>query len=91
MNRLRTLFIVVFALLLVTGGFALAQTATGTVDGTVRDASGAVIPGVEVTITNKGTAATRTSVTGDNGRFRITNVPSGQYRAEAQLTGSRLR
>ncbi|HSR70386.1 MAG TPA: carboxypeptidase regulatory-like domain-containing protein, partial [Acidobacteriota bacterium] len=69
------------------GSTALAQTPTGTVDGTVRDESGAVIPGAEILLTNKQTNAKRTAITDDEGRFRITNVPSGQYHCEAKLTG----
>ncbi len=65
----------------------LAQTARGTITGTVSDASGAVIPGVEVTITNVGTGIARTAVTTDTGLYRVTNLSPSQYTVKASLTG----
>ncbi len=52
-------FILVFFLFT---GSLLAQT-TGSISGAVKDVSGGVIPGVDVTLTNEGTNATRTAVT----------------------------
>ena len=46
---------------------AAAQTA-GTITGAVQDASGAVLPGVTVTVRNLGTGLVRTSTTGAEGR-----------------------
>ena len=56
------------ALLLAAAG-AFAQTATGNVFGTVKDVSGAVLPGASVTIA--GEAGTRSTVTGPDGTFRL--------------------
>jgi hypothetical protein len=64
-----------------------AQAARGTITGTVSDASGAVIPGVEVTATNVGTGIARTAVTTDTGLYRVTNLAPGQYTVKASLTG----
>ena len=56
---------------------AAAQTNTGQISGTIRDGSGAVLPGVTVTITNVGTAIARSDVTNDVGFYRITALPVG--------------
>src|SRR4030095_13715629 len=48
-----------------TGGFA--QSITATISGTAKDQSGAVLPGVEITSTNKDTSSARTVVTKERG------------------------
>jgi outer membrane receptor for ferrienterochelin and colicin len=66
----------------------LAQEQTGGIDGTIRDASGAVLPGVTVTATSAGTGALST-VTESNGTFRFPRVPPGTYTVNASLMGFR--
>src|SRR5215510_3579806 len=69
-------------LLVMSMGFttALAQgTTDGTIAGTVNDQTGAVVSGAKVTAKNNATAQTLTATTGDNGSFRINNVPVGTY------------
>jgi hypothetical protein len=51
------------------------QAQTGTVSGTITDASGAGVPSATVTLTNLGTAATRTAVTDNSGTYSIPQVP----------------
>jgi len=68
---------------------AAAQTATGTLSGTIHDTSGAVMPGVNVTIRNVATGASRAVVTDGEGRYRIVNVDPGDYELRAQLNGFR--
>jgi hypothetical protein len=70
-------------------GAASAQTATGTISGSVRDSTGAVIPGVAVTSRNIATGASRTVVTDEQGRYRIANVEPGEYELRAALAGFR--
>ncbi|MEZ5395529.1 MAG: carboxypeptidase-like regulatory domain-containing protein [Bryobacterales bacterium] len=48
---------------------AKAQVLYGSIVGTVQDASGGVIPGANVTITNRGTSQTRQASTDENGRY----------------------
>jgi len=65
----------------------LAQTVASQISGTVRDSSGAVLPGVEVKVTNIDTTAARTVLTNETGSYVIPNLPIGPYRLEASLTG----
>ena len=64
-----------------------AQSATGSIDGVVLDATGAVLPGVGITITHQATGVTREVVTDGEGRFRAPVLPVGQYAVNAQLSG----
>ncbi len=68
-------------------GRALGQAGTSTVRGTVTDASGAVIPGATVTLTNPATGLTRTQVTTGLGTFSFELVPPGTYTLEAENKG----
>ena len=66
---------------------AWAQRDSGDILGTVRDPSGAVLPGVTVTLTNAGTGLSRNSVTDASGDYLVTNLPIGTYSVTAQLDG----
>lgn len=63
------------------------QMGTGTIDGRIVDATGAVLPGVSVTLTNAETGLSRTVVTDGNGRFRIPLLPVGRYVLTTDLAG----
>src|SRR5437762_11366375 len=74
--------------------FALACTtvwaqSTAQVSGTVRDQTGAVLPGVEVTATQTDTGLKRTAVTDETGSYVLPNLPVGPYRLEGALPGFR--
>jgi Carboxypeptidase regulatory-like domain len=75
-------------ILLPTAGIAWAQ-ATAQLNGTVRDSSGAVLPGVTVTVTQTDTGLLRTTVTDESGAYLLTNLPTGPHRLEAALRGFR--
>lgn len=64
-----------------------AQTTTATILGAVHDESGAVLPNVTVTVTNVDTGVSRTGTTGQDGKYRIPELPLGNYEAQAQQTG----
>lgn len=66
---------------------AMAQTVTGTVQGTVTDASGAVLPGVAVTIRNADTGGVREAVTNAVGFYSATFLASGRYTITSKLDG----
>ena len=63
--------------------------ATAQISGTVRDPSGAVLPGVEVTATQTDTGIARTAVTNETGSYILPNLSVGPYRFEAALPGFR--
>ena len=62
---------------------------TAQLNGRVADESGAVLPGVTVTITQTDTAFTRTTVTDETGNWLMPNLPIGPYRLEVSLQGFR--
>jgi hypothetical protein len=66
---------------------AQSQAANGAIEGTVLDASGGVLPGVTVTITNTGTGIERSIVTNEKGLYRAPLLPLGTYRVVAELQG----
>ncbi len=66
---------------------ASGQTTEGEIVGTARDASGSVVPGVAVVVTETATGLTRTSSTADNGTFRIPALPAGTYKLTADKSG----
>jgi hypothetical protein len=69
------------------GAELLAQSTTGTIQGTVRDEQQAVIPGATVTIRNIDTNLVRSTVSTSDGTFRFGNVPVGNYTLTVELTG----
>ena len=84
----QTIRCLMVAVLLTVAASAHAQPAqTGTISGTVLDASGAVIPGVTVTATSQDRGFMRSAVTDENGRYVFPAVPIGQYRVAATLQG----
>src|SRR2546425_2637766 len=82
-----TMFAAMFVIGL-TCGDIWAQ-ATAQIAGTVRDQSGAVLPGVEVTMTQAETGVARSAVTNETGSYVLSNLPIGPYRLEAGLPGFR--
>ena len=77
-----------FVLMLMLLPGAAAAQVTGSVAGIVRDASGAVLPGVTVTITGAALQRERSSATsGADGTYRIQLVPPGVYDVSADLAG----
>lgn len=68
-------------------GPALYSQSTATIVGTVRDSSGAVVPGATVTATNKQTAFTITRQSGEDGAFKLPLLPVGSYDVTVEKTG----
>ncbi|HUR32737.1 MAG TPA: TonB-dependent receptor [Vicinamibacterales bacterium] len=81
-------FVFAIALALVAGpAFAQSQAVNGTIEGTVADSSGGVLPGVTVTITNIDTGLERSVVSNAEGQYRGLLLPLGQYKVAAELQG----
>lgn len=72
-------------LLVTTSG--LAQTTTGRIVGTAGDETGAVIPGVEVTIRDAATGLVRSVITGESGVYSAPSLPAASYDVQASLPG----
>ena len=66
---------------------AAAQAVSGTILGFVKDSSGAVMPGVTVTLVNAGTGFSRTVVTDAAGEYTAPLIPTGTYTVSAEITG----
>src|SRR5690349_15983491 len=75
------------ALLVATPGHAAEVTAA--ILGTVRDASGAVVSGAKVTLTNTQTNVSRTIETNTDGNYSFTLVPVGTYKLVVERNGFR--
>src|SRR5437899_7032069 len=61
--------------------------ATAQIAGTVRDESGAIIPGVEIKVTQTATGAVRTTLSNEEGRYVFANLALGPYMLEANQPG----
>src|SRR5262245_21403569 len=73
-------------LMLAMSAMSFAQGLTA-VTGRILDPTGAVIPGVEITITNAATGAVRTVVSNEQGIYSAAQLPPGTYNIKAELAG----
>ena len=89
MRRLRILSAVVGLIALAAGpAFAQAVGATtGAINGKVSDTTGAVMPGVTVTISSPSMQGVRTAVTNEEGSYRFPAIPPGDYKMTYELEG----
>src|SRR2546425_1875648 len=83
---LLTLLVLLSAVTCVT---AAGQGATAQISGTVKDPSGAVLPGAEITATQTETGIARMTVSNETGGYVLPNLPIGPYKLEASLPGFR--
>jgi len=81
--------LVPFSLLLMVavGSLLFGQTQTGTITGTVVDETGAVLPGVTVTLTSPDMLGARTMVTTERGHYQFVSLPPGFYEIKFELEG----
>ncbi len=88
MNRvLARLSLLAVAGILAFPPLAAAQMTRGAISGTVRDVSGAIVPGATVTVTNVDTNATRSVVTDAQGFYRVPALEPGTYTVRTELSG----
>ncbi|MGC2527918.1 MAG: carboxypeptidase regulatory-like domain-containing protein, partial [Candidatus Acidiferrum sp.] len=86
-SRLRFLFVLLVALI----GFSFSTFAqTATIVGTVTDPSGAVVPGVNVTITNSDTGLRRVFPTSGDGQYVAPDLQIGHYTVKAEAKGFKV-
>jgi hypothetical protein len=81
------LALVILGLVLIAVPGLYAQVDTGGITGTVKDASGAVIPGAKVTLTNEGTSYSVSTVSDSAGTYTFTPVKIGSYKVTAEFQG----
>src|SRR6267142_149683 len=91
-SKMRTLAsvaeIVVLGISLGVLGWAQAVS-TSQINGTVQDASGAVLPGAEIIATQTDTGAVRMTMSNETGSYVLPNLPIGPYKLEVSLPGFR--
>ena len=85
MNGLFARTAAVVCLFFAMDGFA--QVINATLSGTVTDATGALIPGVEITATQTETGVLSTSLTNESGTYQFPSLQPGPYRVTASLAG----
>src|SRR5215467_1763328 len=64
-----------------------AQTSTATISGLVRDTTGALIPGVNVTVKNIESGITRSTASSENGGYNVPLLPVGPYELTTTMPG----
>src|SRR5215469_77045 len=84
---LRSLFAILMGLALFGVATLYAQVDTGSITGVVSDASGAVVSGAKVTLTNEGTGASLTTTTGSDGVYTFSPVRIGSYKLDVTSQG----
>ena len=85
MRRITTL--VLAALLAMTMPAAAQVTAEGSIRGTIKDEQGGVLPGVAVSVKSPSAPTPVTTITDEEGNYRLQNVLPGEYVLTAELSG----
>jgi hypothetical protein len=86
-RRFTSLVYTVVVSLVIISASASAQVDTGTILGTVKDSTGAVVPRAKVVLTNKGTGVAQIGETGEDGRYIFTPIKIGAYQVEVEAAG----
>ena len=79
--------LVVMAAAIGTPTAAAARERFGSLAGIVKDSSGAILPGVTVTVTNKVTQRVYSAVSGSDGSYRVLDLEPGRYTVRFELSG----
>jgi Carboxypeptidase regulatory-like domain len=79
-------WIILCVLFLICTGWVMASP-TGSITGFVKDSSGALVPGVKVTVTNTGTNAQLTALSDENGGFQFPQLAPASYSLVFELSG----
>ena len=84
---LRIISAFILTLAVASSAFAQSTAINGTIEGTVKDEQGSLLPGVTVTVTNIETGDSRSVVTNERGLYRAPLLSLGTYRIGAELQG----
>jgi hypothetical protein len=89
MNRERRLLAGILFILAAVSSCLAQSSATGTLSGTVTDASGAVLPDTQITVSSGDTGSVRQTTTNSQGYFTVLQLPPGRYSLRARHEGFR--
>src|SRR5215471_8584606 len=87
MSDKQRFFIATILIGFLTASASLAQSTFGSFTGTVKDPSGAVVPGAAVEVSNEGTGVARKVTTSSAGVFNVPNLDIGNYRVHVSAQG----
>lgn len=68
-----------FCLMLIPANISAQTSSTGTIEGTVTDSTGAVVPGITVLVSGTNLIRPQSATTSDEGTYRVANLPPGKY------------
>src|SRR5262245_17683281 len=74
-------------LLLVCASALWGQTTNATLRGLITDQSGAVLPGVTISVRNQGTGIERSTLSDETGNYQVAALPVGVYQIDVRLPG----
>jgi len=83
----RAIAVLTITLIVLIGSRAVAQVATATINGTVVDTTGAVVPGAAIAVTQIDTNYTVKTVSGKTGEYLLPNLPIGPYKLQVKTKG----
>ena len=89
MKRIFSILLVGMFVCVLSAAVIIGAQATAQINGTVRDQTGAVLPGVEIKVTQTDTSVVRNTITDETGSYILPNLATGPYRFEAILPGFR--
>src|SRR5689334_15351276 len=78
---------IIFGLLLPLGPTVFAQARIGSIQGVVKDPTGALVPNAKVTVTQPVTGYKQTTTTDAQGAFKLVNVPFNTYKVQVEANG----
>lgn len=77
----------ILSVFVLSAAIAFGQSTTGTIEGTVKDSKGAVVPGATVTVSGQTAGFNQTATANSEGVFRIERAPAGRYKVTVGATG----
>ncbi|MBV9217135.1 MAG: TonB-dependent receptor, partial [Acidobacteria bacterium] len=87
MNKFSMKFLFATVALLVFSAVSIMAQDLGSLNGTVKDQNGAVVPGATVKVTNPSTSVEKTTVANDEGYWSVPNLIPGSYDIEVSKSG----
>src|SRR5262245_58543060 len=73
--------------LFIAAAFLQAQTFTASLQGTITDATGAVVPNAGLTLVNEATNVKQSKVSDSRGAYLFTQLPPGTYKLTVEMAG----